>query len=1079
MPRTRASARVDAAAPDAALPAAARTSVFTSQLIRASAGTGKTYELSGRYIERLRSSTPEQILAVTFTRAAAGEILERVLLRLSEAALDPQRLEELAQQVRRPSEAPLTRDDCLALLEVVTRDLHRVRISTLDSFFIQLAQSLSLELELSPGWSILDDVEQSRLEAQAVERLFQNHPAEHLRPLLNLLSKGDARRAFLDTLRQTVREYYEVHLSTADGAWHKVPEPHPLAAEKLRQAIEDLELARCQLPDLKSWSDVHSSSIDAAWDGDWEKFLSKGIGAAVFTRSQTYKQRDIPPAVAAAYQALIPHARAVILREFAGRNRATRDLLNHLDAELRLVKGEHEGLTFSDVTRAVGQGWRSGALERFEHRLDSAIEHLLLDEFQDTNILQWQAIAPLAQQVAARQHTSLFCVGDQKQAIYGWRGGVAELFDAVQQIPHVESASLACSYRSAPAVIDAVNRVCQHLHRHPGLGDAEPAVRRWQERFDPHATARQDAPGCVSLETSPDSDDEVTFDFAARRVVELHRTLPGRTIGVLCKTNQAVADLSRRIRRLGIEVSEEGRSTLSDNVPVTLLCSLLRLADHPGDSAARFHVATSPLAGVVGLPESTSPVVLERFAERIRRELLEQGYGGCLERWARGLASHCDSRGVDRLRQLVHLACDYDAHATLRPADFVEFVDANPALQPAPAPVRVMTIHHSKGLEFDVVVLPELNQQTLVRHPNFVTGHPASADPPDTVLRYVNELVQSLLSDELQQIFQADYERRVEEQLCNLYVAMTRARHALHLIVHPVAAKSKSLNWANLLRAALLDNQALPADRSWTISGTPDWWKQLPAGERAPRKRRTKGQPPAEAPAPLTIRLAAAAAPCPFDREPLRPSRHRTRRAPLSEILKPEQAGAMTRGTLLHAWCEQIEWLDDGPPDPDRLRRIARAVGPGEVNVERTLAEFQRMLAVPEIAAVFSRAAYHAPQGLLVRRLPRAAAASSVALRVRREQRFIVPEDDQIVRGCIDRLVLLERDGQVVAADVVDFKSDVFDGLNPAAVEERRADYREQLQQYVRAVSHLYHLPAERIGAHLVYLAAGQVESVE
>ncbi len=126
---------------------------FSHVLISASAGTGKTFQLSNRYIGLLHSGVmPDQILATTFTRKAAGEILDRVIVRLAEAALDSRKRQELAKWLQ-VAALPSTR--CHEMLRQMLRQLHRLRVSTLDAFFAQLAGSFSLELGLPPGGGLL------------------------------------------------------------------------------------------------------------------------------------------------------------------------------------------------------------------------------------------------------------------------------------------------------------------------------------------------------------------------------------------------------------------------------------------------------------------------------------------------------------------------------------------------------------------------------------------------------------------------------------------------------------------------------------------------------------------------------------------------------------------------------------------------------------------------------------------------------------------------------------------------------------------------------------------------------------
>lgn len=122
---------------------------FPNLVVHASAGTGKTFQLSNRYIALVaRGDSPDTILATTFTRKAAGEILDRVLFRLAEAASEDKKLSELAGHI---GDRGFDRSGCLALLCRLARFIHRLRISTLDSFFIQVAQSFCLELGLPPA----------------------------------------------------------------------------------------------------------------------------------------------------------------------------------------------------------------------------------------------------------------------------------------------------------------------------------------------------------------------------------------------------------------------------------------------------------------------------------------------------------------------------------------------------------------------------------------------------------------------------------------------------------------------------------------------------------------------------------------------------------------------------------------------------------------------------------------------------------------------------------------------------------------------------------------------------------------
>ncbi len=142
-------------------------SPFPHVVIRASAGTGKTFQLSNRFLGLAAAGfPPDHILATTFARKAAGEILERVLTRLAEAADSDACLTELTGHLQCTS---FSHDACVALLRNLINHLHRLQIGTLDSFFVQMAGSFSLELGLPLGWRIIESLEDHRLRADAIQ----------------------------------------------------------------------------------------------------------------------------------------------------------------------------------------------------------------------------------------------------------------------------------------------------------------------------------------------------------------------------------------------------------------------------------------------------------------------------------------------------------------------------------------------------------------------------------------------------------------------------------------------------------------------------------------------------------------------------------------------------------------------------------------------------------------------------------------------------------------------------------------------------------------------------------------------
>ncbi len=979
----------------------------TGEVIRASAGTGKTYQLSNRFLGLVAADAPlDTILATTFTRKAAGEILGRVLSRLAETADDAGKRAELAKTLR----TPLDRPRCLGLLaghgpaaappprQHAGQLLHRSRA------------------ELQPGaWPAAGLADRRRGGRRtAAGRGDPRRPAEALHrrraPPDAPPDQGRGRAVGQPADRRPGGALYGQFLESPPEAWDSLAHKKPLAPAALEQAIE--ALAAVELPSDARFKKAHAAAVENARTADWIEFIGKGLAAKLSDPSGDgcFYGKPIPRRVCDAYAPLVAHARAEILGQIADQTTATRRLLEHFDAAYRELKLSRRALRFEDVTRLVGDWPLDGRFDDLAHRLDAHVSHLLLDEFQDTSPPQWRVLRPFARRAAGADgcpaRRSFFCVGDVKQAIYGWRGGEAEIFDAIQrELPGLAESLLDTSYRSSQVVIDVVNRVFGGLAgqrglaagqvppRGDGLGRAFPSPHHGQARAC-RAIAGWSRPGGPARATSRKTRPWPRCRFAADEVARLHREAPGRSIGVLVRRNATLARIIFELSARGIDASEEGGNPLSDSPAVELVLSLVTLADHPGHTAARFHVAQSPLGPLVGLDRHDDDAAACRLA------------GSCAAAWstpAMARRSPPWPPGWPRTAApATRAACCNSSRwpmptrsaATLRPGDFATKVRNTRVEDPRGSAVRVMTVHQAKGLQFDVVVLPELDVRLSGQPPQVVVSRPGPAQPIDRVLRYVSKDVRPLLPGPMRAMFD-DHDRRIiEESLCVFYVAMTRAVHALHMIVAPSAENERSLpaTLAGVLRAALTDGQRLEPGKVVYEHGDAEWWRKEEGGRRKEEGGRRKAE---EGKAEGTEARLSAVPPSSFllHPSPRRPTRGLDRRSPsqleggakvsLAQRLQLDSGPSLQRGTLVHAWFEQVEWLDRGEPDEKTLHDVAAALAganqklaAARLDVSGLLEQFHRALQAPAIRAALSRSTYENPA-------PRAAARPLARLRER------------------------------------------------------------------------------------------------
>eukprot|EP00752_Nemacystus_decipiens_P013504 g11962.t1 len=1051
------------------------------EVVRASAGAGKTYQLTTRYLDLLvRQEAPEHILATTFTRKAAGEVLARVLGRLAQACSDDKARQALAQALRQPD---LTQADCLMMLRSLTDRLNRLAVGTIDGFFNRAARALSLDLDLPPDPRLIDEgsplAQQMRFDAiQAAlgEQADQDDGMATLIEMLRRLHHDTAQRSVTEAIDAIVKDLGDVYRNNPDATlWDQLPVTGLLKQELLDSAINGLEAMNDALP-VKSDGDPYAGFqkmylklVNDARAGHWDDVLSNGLVLKISEDADKYAGAPITDDWQDAVYPLAVHARSVRLQALARQTQATHQLLALFDRHYRDARYAQRTLLFSDLTDVLAKGlpgMGEAGITELCYRLDAKVTHLLLDEFQDTSLQQWAVLEPFAEQITDNfeDSRSLFCVGDTKQAIYGWRGGCAELFDAVEQLPGVEPTTLSKSWRSSQVVLNAVNEVFTSLTGNAALAPCQRAAEDWQNGYEWHGAVQADLPGHVVLQTTAgnteaDPSDAGEDDVAAPPDAHAHdvagyiRDLthahPGRSIGVLMRSRSKAKTLMHALRSLGVFAAEEGGNPIGHTPAVAAVLAAVQFADHPGDRVARFHVMNSPLAEVLGFDADTHP---DRLARSIRRSLMDQGYAAVIAGWVQQLAPSCDASSLRRLMQLVELAEAYDEDgATLRPGFFAEAVRSAKVEDASPARVRVMTIHASKGLEFDVVVLPDLDATLSGQDARdlIVLDRDSPIDPVRGVYRRVPSRLAGLTPELEQAHEQRAYEKRTED-LCLLYVAMTRAKQGLHMLIRPLKqgknGKPTTSGLTNLSYAGVL-RQALRGDTEEGFSGGERLYESGDAQwSRGGAETITKPVEPARAPEP--IRLARATGQSARSWVKASPSQmHNQARVSASDLLSLGPASGQQYGTLVHAMLERVSFVDEGLPHRAALIQAGKPIHTVGIDHDHTADQLLRALQQPTAQALLRRDGADA---------------------LWRERRFMVRLNDRLVTGSFDRVHLWHDAGKPARALLIDYKTDRVD---EATIDAAVARYADQLRLYREALSVMLGLEVDAIQTGLLFIS--------
>ncbi len=850
---------------DPASDASAREQAIAAEgsvLVQAPAGSGKTTLLTQRYLRLLAlADAPERILALTFTRRAAQEMRERVLL-----ALDAARRERCPEHMNRETWnlAKLARRHLDALHLDIERQPTRLRIETIDAFNAWLASQLPISAGAGAAFQVLPDATLCYEEAArralahegedrfgvAVDRVLALDD-QRWRQLLGLIAdmlpsrdrwlpllagRLQAASALDEAQLQRVRQHLDEDLRILISRV-LIRARDALGAERIaalsRLVHGAAQRARAVRPDLSDWAqDGSPLRADATDHARWCAVARLLLTATGEFRKRLTKNDGFDPQCADKAPMLdllqeLEHAPAarqtlVEIRNLPppaysddqwGRVREVAQVLVLAAAELDQVFREQGAADFPAVSlaalRALGN---ADAPTDLGLRLDYRLQHVLVDEFQDTSSAQLELLRLLTAGWQTGDGRSVFCVGDPMQSIYGFRQAEVRAFlelaeDGIGEL-RFDVQRLRDNFRSAKPLVEWTNdcfaRVLPRADdRARGAIAFRPSTAAVAESDESSASPGVGLRGFASR-------GEESAAIAEMIAAQLERHAEWR-IAILVRARTHAGEIAAALRARGIAFRAVDIEPLQDRAVVRdvimLVCALL----HLGDRTAWLAILRAPWAGI-GLADllqiaRAAPLVWEALAdEAVLQRLSAEGRARCrrvhsvleaafrvrndssIARWvertwlAIGGAS-CAASPQDlelagaafaRLRELEQRGLPDAAEL---PGSFADLY----ADHGVSSNVEIMTIHKAKGLEFDLVVVPALDRhvprgrdQLLVSHQFARTGRdgmvmaarPAVGAERDRLFEFLRHQLRDAAGLEAQRL---------------LYVACTRAKWQLRL----------------------------------------------------------------------------------------------------------------------------------------------------------------------------------------------------------------------------------------------------------------------------------------------------------
>lgn len=995
--------------------------------VEANAGSGKTMVLVDRIVRLLLDGVaPSRLLCLTYTRAAAAEMRTRLLrvlgrwVLLDEAALgqELQALTGLAADATSLSQARRLMADVLATPG-------GLKIQTIHAFCEALLKRFPLEAGVAPGSQVLDEAGADALLDEALRDSFTLAAGDPQSPLGQAIA-ALATRLYDDNLSQLVKLVVK-----KPEIWKQPGQRGPAATDLLERldallgldASDTEETVTARAVDLlrqlnlKRLADALSAAgVKLQKHGhELATVLAKGEPAAIwqallnwFITTKGTERQDLLDAKARKFdsgaadlvEVLAPRLRRISAHvkaaAVADRTRPLLVVAAHVRGAYEAAKAAQAKLDYDGLiqhvevllTRAAGAAW-------VLFKLDGGIDHILVDEAQDTSPQQWAILGALMEEFfaglgadgppRAKRPRTVFAVGDPKQSIFSFQGAEPRAFGEMAHTTEMRAQGggaefltvpLNTSFRSAPPVLRLTDAVFKEGPARDGVVAPGGSLL--------HIAHREHDAGSIEFwpvfEQDKGSEDglawDAPFDYPKessaleRLALELASTIaewlkgkerlasqdrpiePGDILILLRKRGGLANALIRQLKRRGIPVAGADRLKLTDHIAIEDMLALAQVALTPADDLTLACALKGPW---LALSEDNLFTLAHarpgRLIDALRARAHEPAFQAAWVRvefllssadqvppfdfFARllgeegvrqSIAGRLGPDAQDPLDELLNLALAYEREHAPSLQGFVHWLKAGEVeikrdMDQGQGQVRVMTVHGAKGLEANIVILPDTCQvggtrrQSVFLHDGVpLAAGPSGSDDPVTATAR-----------------QAHMEREREENNRLLYVALTRARDRLIVCGYSQKKSPPAGNWYDLILKGLTSLSPEQVER--------------PIGTvltlRSEQTRKVSVKPEAAAmaatPLPHWIRTPAPLEPMAQPLTPSGPSR---------------QATAETqRGALIHALLAKA--LQAGTRTMSALETLGRSLEADPGLVQDAVAEVFAIVEQPSIMAAF------------------------------------------------------------------------------------------------------------------------------
>ena len=988
---------------------------------KASAGSGKTFTLATEYI-RLLVENPQSyrnILAVTFTNKATEEMKIRILSQLygiwKKLPESDNYLDKIQQTTSLSADAISERAG--VALNNLTHNYNYFRVETIDTFFQSVLRNMARELDLTTNLRIgLNDYQ---VEELAVDQLIEDLTTT-------------------DVMLQWILKYIMENISD-DKSWNVISQIKKFGQHIFKDYYKEVSLTLEQkmseegffenyttcLRDMRKAAEEHMKEIGESFfdtlDGEGlnvDDFANKQRGIASFFSklkrgifdpsienatvanclsnpskwcTKTHPQKDFILGVVES--TLIGILRyAINAREqqwkiYQSANLTLRHLnqlrlLSSIEKKVRELNESENRFLLSDTQQLLHSLIDGSDSPFIFEKIGTQLQHVMIDEFQDTSTIQWQNFKVLLSETMSHDDGSNLIVGDVKQSIYRWRSGDWRLLNGIEQQFNqalMELKSLSTNYRSTRHVIQFNNVFFRHAAQLEYLALKELGCIEREQLQKAYADVEQDIPegrkdeGKITIKLlSGENHQEAVLEQIVDNVRQLiAEGVDQKDIAILVRFNHHIPVIAQYFLEHLPEVSivSDEAFRLDASSAVCLMIQALQLLLHPDEQLTKAAIVKTWLCIIQGKSLSDNEYLIAgndlnaylpeafiaHFTELLTLPLYElaekiysifelhrlEGQGAYLCAFYDQLANYVNENTTDIQSFLV---------------EWEETISKKTIQSDESNGIRLISIHKSKGLEFDHVIIPYCDWILEKTTDNIIWCQPSEAPFSDLPIVPVDYSQKNLLGT----IFEGDY---LHEHLQNtvdnlnlLYVAFTRAAKSLYVIGKRNAKNSRSTlieQCMPLVAESLPESQleGLEDDESPIIfslgENSPSHPNNASPASKANTDRKISTNPFLQKPSEVTVSIRT------FDSKVNFRQSNRSRDFIMGDKEADQQHRYIQAGSVLHEIFSTIQTEKDIPEALQRLQ-FEGILYDEEMTAERITTMLRKRLSDPRVALWFS-----------------------------------------------------------------------------------------------------------------------------